>query len=111
MVYLISPVGHPVDPVMVKPDTAFELLVEGLEALDLVGEDLLDPEWLEGEGVAEAPRLATVRERYRQLHDTDAVGPALREAGCGDAVVRAVEEFFDYLTDADGRHLSLQQLP
>lgn len=111
MVYLISPVGHPVEPVMVKPDVTFEFMVDGLEALGMV-EEFLDPDWLEGESgaPAEADRMAQARAHYEQLRADDRIAPALRSAGCAPGVEAALEEFFGYLADADGRHLTVQRL-
>ncbi len=111
MVYLISPVGHPVEPVMVKPDVTFEFIVDGLEALGMF-EELLDLDWLEGESgaAAEADRMAKARAHYEGLRADDGVVPALRSAGCAPGVEAALEEFFGYLADTDGRNLTVQKL-
>lgn len=112
MVYAMHPAGE-VQPVSVTPDQTVVDLVDAVDALDLFGDELLDPGWFAFDravNVADGARLGAALARYAGLAADSAVDPALRRANCPPAAADAVGQFFAFVGDTAGRSLVIEHL-
>ena len=110
MVFLMRPADH-VQPVLVSVETTVEALGDGLEALGLLGEDLIDPSWIEAgaAALADPARLGNARAGYAAI-GADGARAALGAARCAPSCADALEEFFAFLAETAGQPLVIQHL-
>jgi hypothetical protein len=108
----MHPAGE-VTPVQVNPDDTIAALCDAADALDLFGDDLLDPDWLAGEEpliVAGATRLRAALERYGELATGSDVPALLRKAQCPAGAADALAQFFGFVAETAGHDLVIEHL-
>jgi hypothetical protein len=101
VIYVMHPLGD-VHPVRVQAAESFAVLAEALEAVGLLGGDLIDEDWLLSEEAAvqaDGARLVAALTRYRELPSGD--------IGC--AFTDALDDFFTYVDEIAGRTMVIER--
>jgi hypothetical protein len=101
MTYVMHPANE-VNPVIVVPDDLIDALQDGLEALGLLADDLIDEDWLAGDlATADGTRLLAAAQCYRNLTPD--------QLTCSRPAKDALDRFFGYVDDAEGQSLVIER--
>ncbi len=110
MIYVMHPLGE-VHPVRVEPEESITALADALDALGLVGDDLIDESWLAGvepTATADGRRLTAAAARYRDLTPNQ-IASTLAESGAARSAADRVEGFFAFVDDVHGPSLVVER--